>query len=179
MKTTLVLSPRYRRRLHDRALRAQRRDQSEVCGALIVTSTDRLELRFLANRAGGPGRFSLRQVDLARVRSALRGTGKRVVGTFHSHPIGYATPGQRDRRAGRPGSLMLIYDVCGRELKFWRLGRQGRRVVASAVQLSLKPQKRSSRQPSNNRLKLTARGRSVGAWRLPARAASYPGRWAD
>jgi len=160
MNTTFVLSPRYRRKLHDRALRAQRCDQSEVCGALIVASTDRLELRFLGNRAGGPGRFSLRQVDLARVRSALRGTGKRVVGTFHSHPIGHATPGPRDRRAGRPGSLMLIYDVCGRDFKLWRLGRHGRRAVATAVQFSLKPRKRLSRQPSNNRLKLAARGRS-------------------
>jgi len=34
-------------------------------------------------------------------------------------------------------------------------------------------------KPANNRLKLPARGRPVRAWRLRARAAAYPERYAD
>lgn len=152
MKTAFILPFRQRRRLNDRALRAQARDQREVCGALIATSACRLELRFLANRADRPGKFSMRQADFAAVQASLQGTEWRLVGSFHSHPVGHAMPGPRDLRANRFGSLMLIYDVCAREPRLWRLGRRGRSRVAIEVPLVLGRTGKPSQQPSNHRV---------------------------
>ena len=45
----------------------------------------------------------------------------KVLGTFHSHPIGEAIPGPRDIQTARSGSLMLIYDVCGRQARLWKI----------------------------------------------------------
>src|SRR5260221_8187809 len=49
--TTLVLPVRERLRLHDRAYRAQQRDQSEVCGAVVADPTGRCSLLFLPNQS--------------------------------------------------------------------------------------------------------------------------------
>lgn len=45
-------------------------------------------------------------IDLLR---ALRGTGRQIVGCFHSHPNGLAEPSDRDRQsAGETGFVWLI-----------------------------------------------------------------------
>jgi proteasome lid subunit RPN8/RPN11 len=155
MKTSFVLPARQRRRLRERAARAQRRDQGEVCGALIATPAGRLELRFLPNRARVAGKFSIHQADFGLVRAMLAGSRKRVVGSFHSHPVGYATPGPRDLRAGRSGSLMLIYDVRARQARLWRLRRHARNALAMELRLALERQRKSSQQPSNHALQRT------------------------
>src|ERR1700737_1999874 len=81
-----------RMKLQRRALRAQRLDQGEVCGVLVCDSKFRLQLHFLQNRSGRPGRFEISCVDLEAVRNAAKLSGNEVVGTFHSHPISHAVP---------------------------------------------------------------------------------------
>ncbi len=61
MALHFVLPHRERRRVHDRAYLAQQRDQSEVCGALLVDRT---------------GHFEIRLADLRLVRQAARRKGK-------------------------------------------------------------------------------------------------------
>jgi proteasome lid subunit RPN8/RPN11 len=141
---------RERRRLHDRAYRAQQRNHLEVCGALVADKRASLRLVFLKNQTDKPNCFSIARTDLRKVRESSRMRGHRVLGIFHSHPVGYAQPGPRDRRASAMGSYMLIYDVCAREPKLWQITRRGKRRRAFEVALRLDP------RPPNKALKLTA-----------------------
>jgi len=83
-------------KLHFSAVRAQRRGQKEVCGVLASDENGRLELRFLTNRSRRAGRFTIARADYLQAREAIRRMGKRVLGTFHSHPISEAIPRRGD-----------------------------------------------------------------------------------
>ncbi len=83
------------RRLQDRASRAQQRDNSEVCGALLMNVDRVLRLQFMTNQAGTQGAWSLRSRDLPELRRELATSAWRVMGTFHSHPLSEAIPGTR------------------------------------------------------------------------------------
>ena len=128
------------RRLAGRAYRAQQRDQSEVCGALIQTSPNHLKLEFLRNAFVGPCSFKINAEDLRMARLRARGHGHRVAGSFHSHPISEAIPGAKDIELAPIRSLILIYDVCGRQARLWRVVRNKagktvseRRLIISAA----------------------------------------------
>jgi proteasome lid subunit RPN8/RPN11 len=118
-----VLPRGERMKLHRRALRAQRIDQGEVCGVLVCDSKCRLRLHFLQNRSTKPGRFEITGLDLAAARKDAQASGNHVVGTFHSHPISPATPSHSDLRDARLNTLLLIYDVCGRRFRLWKVKR--------------------------------------------------------
>jgi proteasome lid subunit RPN8/RPN11 len=121
MKSTnnYILPFTEQRRLHDRAYRAQQRDQSEVCGALLANGDRMLQLHFMMNRAGRPMAWSLCRKDLLALRRGVSSTDWKVVGTFHSHPISEAIPGPRDFDSLPVRQLQLIYDVCGRKSRLW------------------------------------------------------------
>ena len=125
------------RKLYRRAYRAQRIDQSEVCGLLIGNCGGRLKLCFLLNRSKQAGHWQLRISDIRMIRKTIRLRKKRVVGTFHSHPISEAVPGRGDVRGVPLNSLMLIYDVCGRRSRLWRIVKSGRRREAKEVPLAI------------------------------------------
>ena len=108
-----------RRRLHGRAYRAQQSGHHEVCGLIIADRGRALDLVFIPNDASRPGSWELSTQKVANVRRALRGSTRRVVGTFHSHPVGYAKPGRSDMQRAPLNSLMLVYDVCGRDAQLW------------------------------------------------------------
>jgi hypothetical protein len=129
-----VLSKKETRRLHDRARRAQRHDQSEVCGALLVDPRRRLRFTFLANRSAAPAAWQLTRADLRSARLQAP-AGWRILGSFHSHVVSTAVPGPRDLREGFYRGYQLIYDVCGREAKLFRRVRRGSRVVATELPL--------------------------------------------
>jgi len=132
MARTYILSFPEFRRLHARAYRAQQRDHSEVCGVVVVknTSAHSLELKFLKNVSDHAGSFELEDRDIRAARAAAQSESKRLIGYFHSHPVGYATLGPRDRRSTPVNRVHLVYDVCSREPKLWRMyKRRGRRVV--------------------------------------------------
>lgn len=127
-----ILPYREFRRLHGRAYRAQQRDHSEVAGLLIRGTRARLALAFLPNHAERQGSFLLNAGEVGRARRKAKAHGKRVIGVFHSHPVSPPTLGPGDRRGAALNSLQLIYDVCGREARLWRVYRRaGRRRVAS------------------------------------------------
>ena len=121
------------RRLYGRAFRAQQRDHYEVGGLLFVhTARPRdLRLHFLINRAKVSYQFRVPDGEATLAVRALRREGKRILGQFHSHPVGYATLRGRDRRRATNRRFELIYDVCGREARMWRIQVRGgrRRVV--------------------------------------------------
>ena len=120
------------RRLHRRALRAQKRKQREVVG-LLVSAAEKpnvLRLVFLENVAGEPGRWEVRREQIARVRLELRERGHRIRGLFHSHPLTEAILGTRDRQSTPTGWAHLVYDVCGSQPRLFIIRRRnGRRRV--------------------------------------------------
>jgi proteasome lid subunit RPN8/RPN11 len=143
-----VLSIAERRRLHVRALSAQRKDQSEVCGVVVVSTTGRLHLVFMPNRSAEPGRYLLSTAEVRVQARRSRGRGERVLGTFHSHPISEATLSRGDLARGFFGGYELIYDVCGREFRLWRL-RRGAGRAKKAVDVPLATARRFRARSQN------------------------------
>ena len=131
-----ILLPEQRNDLHRRALRAQRLEQGEVCGVLVTDSKCRLGLLFLENRNASPGRFEIRSSDLKAAHEAAQAMGKKTVGTFHSHPVSEAVPGRGDLSRAKLNSLMLIYDVCGREVHLWKIKKNRSRRTYEEVPIS-------------------------------------------
>lgn len=75
----------------------------ECCGLLegwregdVVLTTAVHAARNLAEHRD---RFEVDPADHIRVLKALRGTGRDIVGCYHSHPNGRAEPSSRDREA--------------------------------------------------------------------------------
>jgi len=122
-------------KLHFSAVRAQRHGQKEVCGVLASDENGRLELRFLTNRSQRAGRFTIARADYFGAREAIRQMGKRVLGTFHSHPISEAIPSRGDLARTALNSFFLIYDVCGREPRLWKIVKRNGQRVADEVPL--------------------------------------------
>src|SRR5271169_3272425 len=89
-----VMPKNERRRLHDRAYRAQQRDQTEVCGLVLVDEQRRLRFTFLTNRSTRPAAWTLTRADL-RGAGRMAPPGWRPLGTFHSHVVSTALPGPR------------------------------------------------------------------------------------
>ena len=61
--------------------------------------------------------FKLDSADFA----AAKVLGQEVVGTFHSHPLGVAEPGQSDIDHAVDDSLMFVFDCLGRVGRLWRI----------------------------------------------------------
>jgi len=115
-----------KRRLHLRAIRAQQRGHLEVCGVVVVNAKDRIKLRFLVNYSTMPYKFEMRRSEAQAVRRASERNGLRVLGSFHSHPVGGAKPGPGDIGKAFYRGVELIYDVCGRCARLWKVQKQGR-----------------------------------------------------
>lgn len=131
------ISNRERLRLHRRAYRAQQLDHSEICGALIVDGKRCITFLFLKNYSTQPGRYELRLSDIRSARTSVSHSARRIIGTFHSHPLSEARPSLGDRKRGFYRGIELIYDVCGREIKLWQQKHQGKRTVLRELPLVL------------------------------------------
>src|SRR5262245_17987942 len=117
----LTLPYRERVRLHGRAYRAQQNGHREVGGALFASARGQLRLVFIQNTADRPYRYEMAWGALRHIKAGLIGKRERLVGTFHSHPIGLAKLSRGDRVACSLRARMLVYDVCGREAVLWRV----------------------------------------------------------
>ncbi len=85
----------------------------EACGLLVGEGRKNgahiLELHLSANRADNPSEGFEIDVGLqARLQRDLRGTKKRVLGVWHSHPSGDARPSEVDALAARDPDLIWI-----------------------------------------------------------------------
>ncbi len=77
---------------------------------------------------------------IADLSKALKQTEK-IIGVFHSHVVSEAHPGASDIQKAHVSHLQLIYDVCGREAKLWRIKRTNGRKVAVEVSLLIAPRR--------------------------------------
>lgn len=68
-----------------------------------------------------PGGFVLSCLDVRKIVAAAKVLGQEVVGTFHSHPLGVAEPGQSDIDHAVDDSLMFVFDCLGRVGRLWRI----------------------------------------------------------
>jgi proteasome lid subunit RPN8/RPN11 len=109
------------RRLRTLAERRQKSGQREVCGLILSDDGFRLKLAYLPNQASRPGEFLIKGQAYESARDRAKRQGESTLGTFHSHPVSEAIPGAGDIKNATSGSLMLIYDVCGREAKLWKI----------------------------------------------------------
>ncbi|HTQ12750.1 MAG TPA: M67 family metallopeptidase [Rhizomicrobium sp.] len=73
-----------------------------------------LALHPTANIAGAPERFEIDPAAHVRLLRALRGTGRDVIGCYHSHPDGVAAPSARD---GGVDFIWLIAAVDARDCR--------------------------------------------------------------
>jgi desampylase len=124
------------RRLRAQAERKQKSGQMEVCGLILSGDGNRIELVYLSNKASKPGRFLIEQLTYKSVQDRAEKLGKSVLGSFHSHPISEAIPGARDIKNAKLGSIILIYDVCGKQAKLWEIRRLNGRRQAEELTLN-------------------------------------------
>lgn len=92
----------------------------EICGLLIHNGShiEIHETKNISNRLGS-WRFEAKQI-----RSIVKAVGilnHEVVGTFHSHPVGLARPGDNDIENAIDDSLILIVDCEGKEALLYRI----------------------------------------------------------
>ena len=98
----------------------------EVCGILFTRETGAVvAAQRCDNVAADPARrFEIDPVALIAAHRAARRGGPVIVGHYHSHPGGSATPSIADAAAAAPdGSVWLI--VAPGEMQAWRAVRDG------------------------------------------------------
>ncbi len=139
---TIVLTREQVRAIEDHA---RETFPEECCGFLIgipgepkrVVETRRARNVAPADRGR---RYFIDPLEQLRVDQELRGTGRDVVGFYHSHPNHPATPSQFDlENSAWPGYSFLILSIVDRnpkDLKAWLLDREGRKVEAETLSIT-------------------------------------------
>ena len=92
----------------------------ECCGLLVGTEQGEtfrvLYLRSTRNVAVEPDRFEIDPAPQIALMRALRGTGRRIIGCYHSHPDGTVEPSPIDLASSfERGFVWLIAGVSGRK----------------------------------------------------------------
>ena len=93
---------------------------SEICGLIVDTG---FHLAFVPTRNASRrvGSFVLSRPDVRRIVAAAKILGQEIVGTFHSHPVGVATPSRTDIMHAVDDSLMFIFDCTDRTGSLWKI----------------------------------------------------------
>ncbi len=115
MFSTFILRPDLRARLADEARAAFPR---ECCGLIEGVceggSVRALTLHPTANFSEEPDSFEIDPAAHLRLIRELRGSGREIVGCYHSHPRGRPEPSGRDRaQGGSEGFVWLIAALAG------------------------------------------------------------------
>jgi len=98
---------------------------NEACGLLFGAADAVTECAVTRNVAEDPTRCF--EVDPSALFAALRGEragGQRLVGYWHSHPSGDATPSQADAVLAQPDDKLWLI-VAGETVRAWRSGADG------------------------------------------------------
>ena len=96
----------------------------EICGLLFGNAAAITSIRPTVNVADDPAKtFEVDPEALFVALRAERAGGARLIGHYHSHPNGSATPSARDAAAAEPGRLWLI--AAGGEARLWMAGSGG------------------------------------------------------
>ena len=88
---------------------------------MIIDTGCHLSFVSTRNISKQAGSFAFSRHDVRRVVAAAKVLGQEIVGTFHSHPIGVATPGKSDIENAVDDSLMFIFDCTGKQGSLWKI----------------------------------------------------------
>lgn len=103
---------------------AQADPDHEICGLLLGEGLRVTAILPASNVAADPAtRFDIDPGELISAHKAARAGGPAIIGCYHSHPNGRATPSPRDAEAAEPGSVWVI--VAGETLTAWQFGAEG------------------------------------------------------
>lgn len=107
------------RSLLDRIVAQAAADRGEICGILFGEEASITGAVPAANVAANRTRhFEIDPATLIAAHRAARSGGPRIVGHYHSHPGGAATPSATDAASAQPdGNWWLI--VAGRDARLW------------------------------------------------------------
>jgi proteasome lid subunit RPN8/RPN11 len=94
----------------------------EVCGLLIDTGYF-LELIRLRNKTKKGGSFGFYAKEICGLEKAVSHLNYKVVGSFHSHPLYFAKPGEGDLSNSEDDDLMLIIDCVEKKADLWKIKR--------------------------------------------------------
>lgn len=100
----------------------------EACGLLFGSEGEIADFQVTENTSENPNyAFEIDPKALFAALRAERGGGPKLVGYWHSHPSGDATPSETDAAMAEPdGKLWLI--VGGEAVTLWRAGEHFTRV---------------------------------------------------
>lgn len=102
---------------------------AEACGLLVGQERRILGLAPSRNLAEAPDSFELDSALHLRLQRRLRGTGRAVIGVWHSHPRTPAEPSERDLAGAWDDSLLWL--ITGAEgTRAWLPGEGGFREIA-------------------------------------------------
>ena len=97
---------------------------AEICGLLLGREAMVEAIRPCANVAADPrDSFEIDPGALIAAHRAARAGGPVLIGHYHSHPGGDATPSARDAAAARPGSYWII--VASDDVGCWLAAADG------------------------------------------------------
>lgn len=99
--------------------------KAEICGLLLGQGAVVEAILSCTNIAADPrDSFEIDPVALIATHRAARAGGPALIGHYHSHPGGTATPSARDAAAAEPGSYWII--IAEEELGCWLAAAGGR-----------------------------------------------------
>jgi proteasome lid subunit RPN8/RPN11 len=110
------------RRAIDDAVLAANDGGREVCG-LLVDNGYLLEVVKTGNKIKRGGGYEYYYSEVRSIVKAAGRLGHETVGTFHSHPLSIAKPGESDIANAVEDSLMLIIDVVSKKTRLWHIVR--------------------------------------------------------
>lgn len=140
----LLLKSEFVRYLRKAIRASQLNPGTEICGLLVDTGR-RLKFVQIRNVCKRPGSFAFSCTEVRRVVAAANASGREVVGTFHSHPVGLPVPGPSDVEHAGDDELMFLFDCIGHCGRLWRI-RSGR---AYPLRFSfLQRRRRNFKQPT-------------------------------
>ena len=129
---------RYKMVLREACRSARQTHGAEICGLIVDTGC---HLSFVPTRnvSSRVGSFALSRPDVRWIAAAVKILAQEIVGTFHSHPVGVATPGKTDIEHAVDDSLMFIFDCTEREGRLWEIkGGRARPLLFGFVQDAFK-----------------------------------------
>ncbi|HXM00371.1 MAG TPA: M67 family metallopeptidase [Rhizomicrobium sp.] len=115
MNRALVLSGELRAQIEENARAALPR---ECCGLIegVRAQARAIALHPVRNLAREDDRFEIDPADHIRLRRALRGSGREIIGCYHSHPDGRPELSARDRDSvAGDDFIWLVAAVAGGE----------------------------------------------------------------
>ena len=111
--------------LLERLIAEAQASSDEICGLLFGTMEEIQHTLPCSNVAPHPETgFELDPAELIAAHKAERAGGPKIIGCYHSHPTGTASPSPRDAAAAaEDGSIWLI--LAGTAASAWRSGETG------------------------------------------------------